>query len=108
MPRGAGAVGRRAWRWRVLLARRQADAVVARDSGGGGGCAKARDASEVKNKVGQSRSDDLDVISCGDMGGGVGDDNDKDAKHRNPRKRQSAFDLTRCCALLCCLRARKK
>uniref|UniRef100_A0A0E0R5J7 Uncharacterized protein n=1 Tax=Oryza rufipogon TaxID=4529 RepID=A0A0E0R5J7_ORYRU len=58
--------------------------------------------------MGRSGSDDLDVISCGDMSGGVGDDDDEDVEHGNPRKRQPAFDLTRRFAMLCCLRARKK
>uniref|UniRef100_A0A0E0EHS2 DUF834 domain-containing protein n=1 Tax=Oryza meridionalis TaxID=40149 RepID=A0A0E0EHS2_9ORYZ len=77
---------------RVLLAQWQADAVVAWDGGGGGGGrAKARNASEVENEMSRSRSDILDFVSCGDMGS----NDDEDTKHRNPRKRQPAFNLTR-------------
>jgi hypothetical protein len=66
--------------------------VVARDGGGGGGGrAKAKDASEVENEMSRFGSDDLDVVPCGDMGGGVGDDDDEDAEHGNPCKRQPAF-----------------
>ncbi|KAG8083038.1 hypothetical protein GUJ93_ZPchr0014g47281 [Zizania palustris] len=74
-----------------------ADAAV-RDGGGGkmvttargGGSGKARDASEVENES-RSGSDHLDVVSCGDVGGGACDNDDDEADPGRPRKRKKRY-----------------
>jgi hypothetical protein len=47
----------------------------------------------VENEMSRSGSDDLDVVSCSDMGGGVGDD--EDAEH-GERRRLDSFNGLPC------------
>ncbi len=43
----------------------------------------------VENEMSRSESDDLVVVSCSDMGGGVGDDDDEDTEHGEQRRLDS-------------------